>query len=69
MAFSYRNGYYGRVALYKRCSIHLNAQKINKMTIEQITANWTKTDEIIFKTPKIKFDSLQEAKTKVIAKI
>ena len=39
------------------------------MTIEQITANWTKTDELIYKTPKIKFDSLQEAKTKVIAKL
>ncbi|GEM_PF-6395886 len=38
------------------------------MTLEEIKANWTKTDELIYKTPEIKYKSLQEAKTKVIAK-
>lgn len=38
------------------------------MNIEEIKSNWTKTDELIYKTPEIKFKSLQEAKTKVIAK-
>lgn len=37
------------------------------MTLEEIKSNWTKTDELIYKTPEIKFKSLQEAKTKVIA--
>jgi hypothetical protein len=37
-------------------------------TLEQIKANWTKTDEIVYKTPDIKLKSLEEAKTKVIAK-
>lgn len=37
-------------------------------TIEEIKANWSKTDEIIYKTPEIKFKSLEEAKTKVITK-
>lgn len=39
------------------------------MSIEEIKANWTTTDQLIYKTPEIKFQSLQEAKTKVIAKI
>jgi hypothetical protein len=39
------------------------------MTLEQITANFTDTDKLVYKTPKIKFESLEEAKTKVIAKI
>lgn len=38
------------------------------MNIEEIKANWSKTDEIIYKTPEIKFKSVEEAKTKVIAK-
>lgn len=38
------------------------------MTIEQIKSNWTATDQTIFKTPEIKFKSLEAAKTKVIAK-
>lgn len=38
------------------------------MTIEQIKAKWSKTDEIIYRTPEIKFKSLEESKTKVIAK-
>lgn len=38
------------------------------MTIEEIKANWTKTDELIYRTPEIKFKSLESAKTKVIAK-
>lgn len=38
------------------------------MTLEEIKSNWTKTDEILYKTPEIKFKSLEAAKTKVIAK-
>lgn len=38
------------------------------MSLEEIKSNWTKTDELIYRTPEIKFKSLQEAKTKVIAK-
>lgn len=38
------------------------------MTLENITSNWSKTDEIIFKTPAIKLASLLAGKTKVIAK-
>jgi hypothetical protein len=38
------------------------------MSLEEIKANWTKTDELIYKTPEIKFKSLEAAKTKVIAK-
>lgn len=38
------------------------------MTLQEIKDNWSKTDEIIYKTPEIKFKSLEEAKTKVIAK-
>jgi hypothetical protein len=37
-------------------------------TLEQIKANWTKTDEVVYKTPEIKLASLQAAKTKVISK-
>lgn len=40
----------------------------NKMTLEQIKANWTKTDKIIYKTPEIKLKSLEASKTKVVAK-
>lgn len=39
------------------------------MTLEQITANFTDTDKVIYNTPAIKFKSLEEAKTKVIAKL
>jgi hypothetical protein len=38
------------------------------MTLQEIKSNWTKTDEILYKTPEIKFKSLEAAKTKVIAK-
>lgn len=38
------------------------------MTLKEIIENWTETDKILFKTPEIKFKSLEEAKTKVIAK-
>lgn len=38
------------------------------MNLEQIKANWTKTDEIVYLNPEIKFKSLEAAKTKVIAK-
>ena len=37
------------------------------MTLEEIKSNWTKTDEILYKTPEIKFASINEAKTRVIA--
>ena len=37
------------------------------ISLEEIKANWTKTDEIIYKTPEIKLASLIEARTKVIA--
>jgi len=37
------------------------------MTIEEIKANWSKTDEIIYKTPEVKLASIIESKTKVIA--
>lgn len=36
------------------------------MTLEEIKANWTKTDEILYKTPDIKLASIKEAKTRVI---
>jgi hypothetical protein len=39
------------------------------MTLEEIKANWTATDQLIYKTPEIKLRSLEEAKTKVIAKL
>lgn len=39
------------------------------MTIDQIKANWTDTDKIIYNNPETKLKSLQEAKTKVISKI
>lgn len=38
------------------------------MTLEEIKNNWTATDAIIYKTAEIKLKSLEEAKTKVIAK-
>jgi hypothetical protein len=38
------------------------------MTLQEIKSNWTKTDEIVYLTPEIKFKSLEEAKTKRIAK-
>jgi hypothetical protein len=38
------------------------------MTLEQIKANWTAIDQLIYKTPEIKFKSLEAEKTKVIAK-
>lgn len=34
------------------------------MTLEEIRANWSKTDELLYKTPEIKFQSLESAKTK-----
>lgn len=40
-----------------------------KMTLEQITANFTDTDKLVYKTPEIKFKSLEEANTKVISKV
>ena len=36
--------------------------------LEEIKANWTDTDKIIYKTPEIKLASLEAAKTKVISK-
>ena len=37
-------------------------------TLEEIKANWSFTDQIIFKTPEIKLKSLEAAKKRVIAK-
>lgn len=37
------------------------------MSLEEIKSNWTKTDELLYKTPEIKLASLESAKTKVIA--
>lgn len=37
------------------------------MTIEEIKANWTETDKILYKTPEIKFKSLEASKKRVIA--
>ena len=37
------------------------------ISLEEIKANWTKTDEILYKTPQIKLASLIEAKPKTIA--
>ena len=37
------------------------------MTIEEIKANWTATDQIIYNDPETKLKSLEAAKTKVIA--
>ena len=37
------------------------------MTIEEIEANWSTTDQIIYKTAEIKLKSLEEAKKRVIA--
>ena len=39
------------------------------ISLEEIKANWTKTDEILYKTPEIKIASLIEAKTRVIAQL
>lgn len=38
------------------------------MTLDQIKINWTETDKLIYKTPEIKFKSLDESKKKVISK-
>lgn len=38
------------------------------MTLQQIKDNWTDTDKTVYKTPEIKLKSLEQAKTKVIAK-
>ena len=38
------------------------------MTLEEIKANWSKTDEIIYRTPEVKLASIIESKTKVTAK-
>ena len=38
------------------------------MTLEEIKANWTKTDELIYNTPEIKLKSMKAAKTKTISK-
>lgn len=37
------------------------------ISLEEIKANWTKTDDILYKTPEIKLASLIQAKTIVIA--
>ena len=36
--------------------------------IDQIKANWTYTDKIIYNNPETKLKSLEASKTKVIAK-
>lgn len=36
--------------------------------IDQIKANWTTTDTLVYKTPEIKLKSLEAGKTKVISK-
>ena len=38
------------------------------MSLEEIKANWTATDALIYRTPEIKLASLEASKTKVIAK-
>lgn len=38
------------------------------MTLEEIKANWTATDAVIYKTPEIKLKSLEAAKKRVVAK-
>lgn len=38
------------------------------MTLEEIKANWTETDKILYKTPEIKLQSLEAAKSKTIYK-
>lgn len=38
------------------------------MTLEQIKSSWSTTDSLVYKTPEIKFKSLEAGKTKVIAK-
>lgn len=38
------------------------------MTLEEIKTNWTDIDKKIYKTPEIKFKSLEATKTKVIYK-
>lgn len=42
--------------------------KLKVMTLEEIKNNWTRTDEVIYNTPEVKFKSLEAAKTKVLAK-
>ena len=36
------------------------------MTIEEIKANWSQKDEILYKTPEIKLKSIEAAKTRII---
>ena len=38
------------------------------MTLQQIIENWSQTDQILYKTPQIKFQSLEQQKTRVINK-
>lgn len=35
------------------------------MTLQEIKSNWSFTDQIIYKTPEIKFKSLEESKKRV----
>ena len=45
----------------------MEVKNTNNSSLKQIKSNWTDTDKILFKTPEIKFKSLEAAKTKVIA--
>jgi len=38
------------------------------MSLDEIKANWTKTDELIYKTPEIKLASIQASKNRVSVK-
>ena len=35
------------------------------MTLQEIKDNWTDTDKIIYKTPEIKFKSIEESKKRI----
>ena len=45
----------------------MEVKNTNILSLEEIKANWTKTDEILYKTPEIKLASLIQVKTRVIA--
>lgn len=41
--------------------------KESDITLQEIKNNWSKTDDIVYKTPEIKFKSLEQSKKRVIA--
>lgn len=52
----------------KKIEVKMEVKNTNILSLEEIKANWSFTDQIIYKTPEIKLKSLEAAKKRVIAK-